>query len=127
VLDQVGLSEECAPHLVVTDNVPPMQGMFIAQVRNEFGDRHASSGPKDVIARVQFENVSNEIPHSLLLDIEAMEKIVMIHGLKGTFALFEATSSWHRVPLQVWVKMSIDLHRNTRDVCGDLMGRPSVA
>jgi hypothetical protein len=127
VLGQIGLSEECASHLVVTDNVPPMQSMLIAQVRDELGDRHASPSPRDGTVRIQVEHVGNEIPHLPFCSVEATKKIVMIHGLEGAFALFKATSLRNRISLQKWVKMPIDLHSNTCDMGGDFMGRPSVA
>jgi hypothetical protein len=127
VLGQIGLSEECASHLVVTDNVPSMQSMLIAQVRDELGDRHASPSPRDGTVRIQVEHVGNETPHLPFCRVEATQKIVMIHGLEGAFAFFKATSLRDRIPLQKGVKMPIDLHSNTCDMGGDFMGRPSVA
>jgi hypothetical protein len=71
VFRQFGLSKERAPYLVVTDNVPPMQGVLIAKVRNELRNRHSSPGPLNDAVRIDFEHVCNQTPHPLLFNVEA--------------------------------------------------------
>jgi hypothetical protein len=127
VLRQVGLTEQCAPYLVIADNVPPMQSMFIAQVRDELRDSHASPRPPDDTVRMHLEHVGNQFPHSQLFQVEAKKKIAVVHGLERSLALFKGTGLRNRVTLKEWIKMPIDLHGNSRDMCGDLMGCPSVA
>jgi hypothetical protein len=126
VFRQVGLSEQCAPYLVVTDDVPSMQRVFISQVRDELRDRHASSCPWDDSVRVHLEHVGHQLPHSPLFKVEAMKKVVVFHGLERCLALFKGTGLRNRVTLEEWIKVLIDLHRDTRDMRGDLMGCPSV-
>jgi len=126
VLGQVGLSEECGSCLVVTNDVPPVQSVFISQMRDELRDRHASPSPWYDTVRIDLEHVGNQTPHSLFFNVEAKKKIVMFHGSERGLALFKGTGLRNRVPLQERIEMPIDLHRNTRDVCGDLMGCPSL-
>jgi len=126
VFRQLGLSEKCAPYLVVTDNVPSMQRMFISQMRDELRDCHASSCPRDDTVRIQLEHVRDQFPHSPLFKVEAKKKIVVVHGLERRLALFKGAGLRNRVTLEEWIKMQIDLHRDTHDMCGDLMGCPSV-
>jgi hypothetical protein len=126
VFRQVGLTKKCAPYLVVTDNVPPMQSVLIAKVRDELRNRHASPCPWDDASRVDFQHVCNQGPHPRLFNVEATQKIVMFHGSERCLPLFKGTGLWNRVTLQEWIEMPIDLHRNSRDMCGDVMGCPSV-
>jgi hypothetical protein len=126
VLGQLGLAEKCDAYLVVTDNVPPMQCMFISQVRDELGDRHSSTCPRDDTVRVPHKHIRNQRSHSLLFNIETNQKTVMPNGLKWSLALFKATGLGNRVALEVRIEMPIDFHRNTGDMCGDLMGGPPV-
>ena len=127
VLGQVGLSEEFVPLLIVTDDVPPMQRMFIAQVRDELGDHHVSPGPRNDTERIQAEYVSNENPHPSLFGVEPTQKIGMIHVSQRALTLVEAAGLRNRIPLHERVKMPIDLDGDTGDMCRDVMGRPTVA
>jgi hypothetical protein len=66
VLRQFTLSDERARHLILTDNIPSMQRVLIAKVRNELRHRHVSAGPWDDTLRIHFEYRVHELSHSPL-------------------------------------------------------------
>jgi hypothetical protein len=95
VRGQVGLAEQCDPQLVVTDNVPAMQRMFISEVRDELRDLHSSPRPWNDTLGIHVKDSGNQSPHSLLFGIEAKKEILMFHGLERRFTFFKATGHWH--------------------------------
>jgi hypothetical protein len=127
VLGQVGLSQKSDAQLVVAHNVPTVQGVLIAQVRDELCHGHASSCPWDDTLGIHLEHVGHQPAHSLFFCIEANEKIGMAHRLERGFAFFKAPGLWDGGTLKEWVEMAIHFYRNACDMCGDLVGRPSIA
>jgi hypothetical protein len=127
VLGQLGLSQKGEAQLVVAHNVPTVECMLIAQVRDELCHGHASSCPWDDALGVHLEYVGHQSAHSLFFSIEAIEKICMVHRLERGFAFFKASGLWDGGTLKEWVEMAIHFYGNASDMCGDLVGRPSVA
>jgi hypothetical protein len=81
VLGQVGLAQKADAQFVVANNVPPVQSVFITQVRDELGHGHASACPWDNAHGVHLENVGYQPPHSLLFSSEEIEKVCVVHRL----------------------------------------------
>jgi hypothetical protein len=127
VLGQLWLSQKGEAQLVVAHNVPTVQRMFIAQVRDEFCHGHASSCPRDDALGVHRKDVGHQPAHSPLFSIEAIEKICMVHRLERGFAFFKASGTGYGGTLKEWVQMAIHFHRNASHMRGDLVGRPSIA
>ena len=103
-----------------------MQRMFISEVRDELRGLHSSPRPWNDTLGIHIKDSGNQSPHSLLFGIEAKKEILMFHGLEGRFTFFKATGHWHWVALKERLKMPVHLHRDTSDMCGDLMDGPSV-
>jgi len=122
MLGQLGLTQQCRAYLVVTDNVPPMHRMFIAQVRDELGDRHPSARPRDDSLWVPLEHVHDQSPHPSFFGIKAHQKIDMPKSLKWSLALFKTAGLGNGTALEVRFEMAVDLHRDPGDMCGDLVG-----
>jgi hypothetical protein len=127
VLGELGLSQKGEAQLVVAHNVPTVQRMLIAQVRDELCHGHASSCPWDDTLGIYLEYVGHQPTHALFFSIEAIEKICVVHRLERGFAFFKASGLWDRGTLKEWLEMAIHFCRNASDMCGDLVGRPSIA
>ena len=127
VLGELGLSQKGEAQLVVAHNVPTVQRMLIAQVRDELCHGHASSCPWDDALGIYLKYVGHQPAHSLFFSIEAIEKICMVHRLERGFAFFKASGTGYGGTLKEWVQMAIHFYRNASDMCGDLVGRPSIA
>ncbi len=126
VCRQIGLTQERDPQLVVTDNVPSMQRVLIAEVWDELRDFHQSSCPWNDDIWVHLDDVGNESSHSLLLKIEAKKEIQMPHSLEGLFTFFKTPGLRHGVALKEGIKVPVHFHRDACDMCGDVVGGPPV-
>jgi hypothetical protein len=70
VADEIHIAEQPAAGLVITGDVSAMQGVLVAQVRDELRDGHMPAGPRDDRAGLAVEHLVDQAAHPFLVGIE---------------------------------------------------------
>ena len=70
MVHQLHIAEQLTAGVVVAGDVPPVQGVLVAQVRDELRDRHLPPGPRNHGIGLALQDSVQGAPHPLLLGIQ---------------------------------------------------------
>jgi hypothetical protein len=127
MVDEIELPQEAGADVVLASDVPAVEGVLVAQVRDELRHRHLSLRPSDDRVRFPFENVVHDRSHALFLVLEPPQKGRMVHRLQRRLPFLEATCLRNIVTLQIGFKMADNFNRDPGYVSRYLMSSPTAA